>query len=580
MSDFGKGDIAMARSPITSKRSPFCLLGWFLALLAATEVHAGEGVLLETAPPRPVRIPAEFEPMQAVIVDWQMIEGGDIYRYIAEDVKLILPYNSDGMYQDMQTKLPTYGVNMVNCEFYIAQWTNTPRDFLPWPMFINRNKPALIHNEGDVPEYFWEQGHPIYDSGLPVQGGDFMTDGQGTAVSFHWIVDFYAMLYEGTDYPLMDRVLDYWGVHTYHIIPNPETKGVKIPPHIDCQAKFLSPDTILVLRYPSSNPLSEYTEAAAAYLGRQISCYGTPYKVLRLDVQDKEPYINSLIVNRSVLVPIVGNDKDDGALATYRNAMPGYEVIGITNANKNRCLWAPFYALHCDTLGIADEQMLYIHHVPLLDRPPASDGFPIRAEIEAYSGTEFVDGTPVILWRTLSDANESWSTAAMARDTESGDHRYLAYIPAQPVGTTIQYYLEAKDASGRDETHPYIGPAQAHTFTVTTLGANVSAVSAKKGGTVEFYINAGAEGAQRSYRLAYSVTVDPNSTESPEAVLPETTVLTDFDGTLNGLGIGTARLTFPEPLASEWVGRQLRFSLEIGDQQITVPDTVSIQILE
>ncbi|MEN6576401.1 MAG: agmatine deiminase family protein [Phycisphaerales bacterium] len=558
----------------------FHLCGLFLILLAATATaQTGEGLLLTTVPPQPVRIPAEFEPMQAVIVDWRMIESGDIYKCIAEDVKLILPYDSDGRYKEMQTLLPTYGVNMDNCEFYSVKMMGTPRDFLPWFMFINRSQPAFIHNDGTVPEYFWEQGYPIYDSGLPVQGGDFMTDGQGTAISFPWIVDLYAMLYEGTDYPLMDRVLDYWGIHTYHIISNPEIKGVTIPPHIDCLAKFLSPDTILVLRYPSSNPLCERTEAAAAYFGRQISCYGTPYKVLRLDVQDEEPYINSLIVNRRVLVPIVGEDTDDGALAIYRNAMPGYEVIGITNAHKDRSLWEPFYALHCDTMGIADEQMLYIHHIPLLDRPPAAEGFPIRAEIEAYSGTEFVDGTPIVLWRTEPDANEStasWNTAAMAQDTESGDHRYLACIPAQPVGTVIQYYLEAKDASGRDETHPYIGPAQAHTFTVTTLGANVSAVSAKKGGTVELYINTGANHAQQGYRLAYSVIADANATE----VLPETTVLTGFEGTLDDLGIGAARLTFPEPLASEWVGRSLRFSLELDDQRSAVPDTVSIRVLE
>ena len=168
----------------------------------------------------------------------------------------------------------------------------------------------------------------------------------------------------------------------------------------------------------------------------------------------------------------------------------------------------------------------------------------------------------------------------MARDPESGDHRYLAYIPAQPVGTVVQYYLQAKDASGRDETHPYVGRAQAHTFTVTTLGAGVSAVSACRGGTIEFYINAGVDKAQRPYRLACSVSADPNSPEAPDTALPDTAVLTGFDGTLDDSGIGMARLTFPEPLASEWVGRTLRFSLELADPSGALPDTVSIQILE
>ncbi|MEN6576399.1 MAG: agmatine deiminase family protein [Phycisphaerales bacterium] len=557
--------------------------GLFLILLAAAATaQTDNGVLLDAVPPKPVRVPAEFEPMQAVIVDWNMIRNADFYRYITEDVRLIQLYNSADMYEQMQTELPTYGVDMNNCEFCeVSSLPYTPRDATPWFMFVEYSKPAFVFNERGTPPYGLEQGYTVYSNSLAIQGGDFMTDGQGTAVSFEFVANIYTEL--GGNF--MERARDYWGIDTYHLISNPDTKGVTVPPHIDCLAKFLSPDTILVVRYPSSNALYERTEAAATYFNRQISCYGTPYKVLRLDARNQgDPYINSLIVNRRVFVPVEDSDADAGALATYRAAMPGYEVIGVNNYDsRDRSLWWTFWALHCDTMGIADEQMLYIHHVPLLDRPPASEGFPIRAEIAAFSGTEFVDGTPIVLWRAVADANESadsWNMAVMTPDVEAGDHRYLGYIPSQPVGTVIQYYIEARDASGRDETHPYIGQAQAHTFTVTTLGANVSAVSAKKGGTVEFYINTGADHAQQAYRLAYSVTADPNSTESPGAVLPETTVLTGFDGTLDDLGIGAARLTFPESLASEWVGRSVRFSLELDDQQSAVPDTVSIQILE
>jgi len=579
----------MSRFPLISRLPMSFLYTLLLPMLVATMPARADDVVLTDAPPKPVRIPAEFEPMQAVVVDWNMMRNADFYRYIAEDVRLILLYNSADMYEQIRTELPTYGVDMNNCDLYeVSNLPYTPRDFIPWFEFVDYNKPAFVFNEGGTPVFGVAQGYTVYNGSLALQGGDFMTDGQGTAVSFlEWITTWHTAM--GIDFRA--RVQDYWGIDTYHLISNPEIepvgkKKVQIPPHIDCLAKFLSPDTIMILRYPSSNIFYERTEAAATYLSRQVSCYGTPYKVLRLDVQSQgDPYINSLIVNRRVFVPIVdadaGFDEDASALAAYRAAMPGYEVIGIDNYDSSGyCMWMTFWALHCDTMGIADEQMLYIHHIPLLDRPPASAGFPIRAEIAAFSGTEFVDGTPVILWRTLSDANESWSTVAMTRDTEAGDHQYLAYIPGQPVGTVVQYYIEAKDASGRDETHPYIGPAQAHTFTATTLGANVSAVSAKKGGTVEFYINTGADHAQQAYRLAYSVTADPSSTESPGAVLPETTVLTGFDGALDDLGIAVARLAFPEPLASEWVGSKLCFSLELVGSQNVPGDTVSIHILD
>ncbi len=327
-------------------------------------------------------------------------------------------------------------------------------------------------------------------------------------------------------------------------------------------------------------------ERIAAYFSRQISCYGIPYHVVRVDSPNKEPYINSLIVNRRVFVPIMDREADAKALATYGEAMPGYEVIGVRDAPAGATSrWASFTALHCMTMGIADEQMLYIEHMPLLDRPPASQGFPIRAKIVAHSETEFVEGTPVVLWRTVTDAHEaqlpeSWNSLPMSRQSELEEHQYLAYIPAQPVGTVIQYYLRAKDASGRDETHPYIGKPQAHIFTVTALGANVSAVSAQRGGTIEIYVNAGVDNARQNYHLAYSLSAGSEPAESPHAALPDTTVFTGFDGQLDNVGIGVARMIIAGPLAFDWVGTTIRLSLELPDQQNAVVNTVCVQILE
>ena len=254
------------------------------------------------------------------------------------------------------------------------------------------------------------------------------------------------------------------------------------------------------------------SEETAAYFRRQVSCYGTPYKVARVDVPNQQPYINSLIVNHRIFLPTSGGESDAPAIASYEAAMPGYEVLGILNhfEGDDRMLWGSFHALHCGTMGIADEQMLYIEHVPVLDRPATAKGFPIRARIITHSRKGFVDGTPLVWWRTVAGANVAqgedansvaWNSVAMGRAPEFGDHQYLAHIPTQAVGAKIQYYLQAKDASGRDETHPYIGAPQAHAFAVTTVGASVSAVSAARGGTVEIYMNAGTDNARRGYDL-------------------------------------------------------------------------------
>ncbi len=581
----------MDHTHITSKRLPLPLLGLFVALLfVAQRVRAGSGLLLDTPPAKPIRIPAEFEPMQAVIAS-PGVESGDLYRYLAEDLRLIVLYSADNIYDSAQRHFRASGVNMDNCEFYRTSYVPIERDGLPWFMFTDHNEPAFVFNQREtdqwpIPQYGLQQGYPVYRSGLGVEGGHFMTDGQGTAVS----LDNVALDHADMGDEFMERVCDFWGIHTYHFIANVGGDHHEYM-HIDCLAKFLAPDTIMVAQVPPSDSYYERSERAVAYFRRQVSCYGTPYRIVRVDAPNQEPYINSLIVNRRIFVPIMDRDADANALASYEAAMPGYEVIGITNPIPGPpwSFWAPFIALHCITMGIPDEQMLYIQHVPLLDRPPAAQGFPIAAKIVAHSRTEFVDNTPAVRWRALTDANEpqpetesstAWNTEPMARAPELGDHQYLAYIPAQPVGTVIQYYLRATDASGRDETHPLIGVPQAHTFTVTTLGTNVSAVSVQRGGTIEIYMNAGLDNAQQSYHLAYTLCADPNLPDGPQVALPDTTVLAGFDGTLDEFGAGTASMTLSGPLTSDCVGRPLRFSVELADQQSTVPDTACVQILE
>ncbi len=574
----------MVHFHIVSKCPTFYLLGLFAVLPTMVgSARAAEDPLLTTPPPQPLRIPAEFEPMQAVVVSWKMVHGKDLYKYLAEDVKLILFWDTPARYQKMQSDLTQWGVNMNNCVFYqdSSGYGMVPRDDMPWFLFTDQSVAAFVFNlaldKWRVPAYGLQQGYAVYRSSLSAQGGNFMTDGQGTAVSADPSSDFHMQWCSDA---FLGQVWDYWGIHTYHWVSYPHTIG-----HIDCLAKFLSPDTILVARPPETQSRRKASDEAVAYFGRQVSCYGTPYHVtcVDLDPDAEEPYINSLIVNRRVFVPILNHAATDAAaLASYRAAMPGYEVIGIPNVIvKNISGWTSWSALHCDTMGIADEQMLYLQHVPLLDRPPDAHGFPITAQIVAHSGKEFVEDTPVVLWRASTQADQAeswgtWNTTALSPAPALGKDRYLAYIPCQTVGTAMQYYLQAKDASGRNEKHPYIGEPQAHTFRVTALGANVSAVSAQRGGTIEIYMNAGAANAGQMYRLTYSVAADSQTTDT----LPDTTVCTGFTGTLDSSGIGAARMTIAGPLTSTWVGAVMSFSLELGSEPNVTPDTVRVQILD
>jgi hypothetical protein len=403
-----------------------------------------------------------------------------------------------------------------------------------------------------------------------------MTDGHGFGVSTDLVwKDNPGVLHE----EIYQKIHDFLGVHTYHVMPYPMNGFVR---HVDCFAKYLSPDKILVLEVPPSHPRYTHVEDAVDYLENQISCYGTPYEVVRVYTPSGEPYTNSLILNHKVLVPVTGSSWDDEALASYEAAMPGYEVLGFTGS------WWTEDALHCRTMGITDKAMLYIHHIPLLDRPPTAQGFPIEAEIIAYSGQAFTGGTPEVLWKT----NGNWNSVAMTH--VAGDD-YLAFIPIQTVGSDVQYYIHAEDGSGRSENHPYIGALDAHRFKVTHFGSDISALSANSGGVVDFCLNAGTANGDRDYFVLGSLSGTEPGTQLPGGLtLPlnwdlfthltysfaNTPLFADFSGKLDNDGVGTAQFNTQGPMPREIEGAIFNFAFILYKPFDFVSEAVAIQVVD
>jgi len=274
-----------------------------------------------------------------------------------------------------------------------------------------------------------------------------MCDGHGIAVSTDLTWEENPGKTHQQIYALMQS---YLGIDTYHVIPDALGEYIK---HIDCTAKFLAPDKVMVIEVPPSAGNYTELEAQAAWFAATPSIYGWPYQVYRVYCPNGQPYVNSLILNDKVLMPVTGSSWDDDAIASYQAALPGYEVLGFTGS------WASTDALHCRTMGITDSGMLYVHHTPLKGQVvPGPAGFAVEAEVIAYSGQGFVNNTPKLYWKTTG----SWSSAQM---TAAGGDVFEAAIPVQPDGTAIYYYINAQDGSGRSENHPYMGAAAAHTFT-------------------------------------------------------------------------------------------------------------------
>jgi len=416
----------------------------------------GIGFQPTDAPPLPVRQAAEFETMQGVLVRYPFGISYAIIAEMSEDVEVVTIVASTSQQNYVHTQYTNNGVNTDNCSYLIAPtdsyWT---RDYGPWFIFNGDDEQGIvdvIYNRprpGDdaIPtKYGLDQGIPVYAMDLITAGGNYMTDGQGISVSTDLLWDENP---SKTPAQIDELVEDYLGIHTYHVVPDVLGEYIE---HIDCWGKFLSPNTIMIIEVPTNHSQYDEIEDAVDYFQNEISCYGTPYNVVRVYTPNGQPYVNSLILNDKVLVPISNSSWDDEAIASYEEAMPGYEVLGFTGG------WYTTDALHCRAKGIVDRYMLYISHTPLEDSSPSGQGFLVEAEVFPYSGEVLINNTPAVYWY----AESSWHSVEM---DYAGGYAYEAYIPSYSPGTVIQYFIHAEDASGRIENHPLIGPEGAHSFT-------------------------------------------------------------------------------------------------------------------
>ncbi|GAI72634.1 unnamed protein product, partial [marine sediment metagenome] len=315
----------------------------------------------------------------------------------------------------------------------------------------NRPRP----NDNAIPSaYASDQGLPLYEMPLTHTGGNYMTDGQGIAIS----TDLLETENPGLSHSEIEQIAsNYLGINTYHMVPDVNGEYIE---HIDCWAKYLSPDVIMIREVPSDHSQYDEIEAAVDYFELQTSCYGTPYEIVRVYTPNNEPYTNSLILNDKVLVPIKNSEWDDEAIDAYENAMPGYEVLEFTGT------WQSTDALHCRAKGIVDRYMLYIEHTPLTNQEYNPDGYEIQAKIISYSEENIISDDTRLYWKV---ENGSWNYEILQ---SIGSDYYTATIPDQEVNVTIYYYFHAKDNSGREENHPYIGAFDAHMFSVVGENPN------------------------------------------------------------------------------------------------------------
>ncbi len=425
-----------------------------------------------TAPPvGGTRNIAEFERNQGVIVSYPGYWGIplSLIEELAEDVTVYVICESSNQ-SSVSSELNSAGVNMTNIEFVDAPLdSHWARDYSPWFIeFGPDNEVGIVdfpynrprYDDNEIPKVFGTYfGLDVYGMDLEHTGGNYMTDGMGISASCDLVYEENPGLSESE---VSDLAADFLGADEYLLVQDPLDDYIE---HIDCWGKFLDVDKMLVASVPSSDYRYADFEVMADYWENRTTPYGNNYQVFRTAwVVDGNAYTNSLIMNDKVLVPFNTGSEGDynaAAAAVYEEAMPGYEIVGITYNG-----WASTDALHCRTHEVPDMEMLRVLHYPRLGTVEFEEQYVFSAEVYVFNNAASVNSVELfysIDGGAFQSVDMSWVSG----------NEYSVTIDAFNEEETISYYIKAVDSNTKTETHPFIGEPDPHVFTIESSTQNV-----------------------------------------------------------------------------------------------------------
>jgi len=293
----------------------------------------------------------------------------------------------------------------------------------------------------------------IQDLPLYWTGGNFMTDGYGMGFSTELMVNENNI----EENEFINIVEEYLNIDNYHIFENPNVASIQ---HIDCLAKLVNSETIIIKQVPESSPEYECMEDFAQSFYELNTFYHRPFKIHRIlcpeintwwgEVNPVAAYTNSLILNNKVLVPQYGIPEDSQALQVYQEAMPGYDVIGFDGALNNP--WYSEDALHCRTMGVFDPSMMHISHKSIRSEELINNET-IYIEVEIIDYSNFNTNSVILHWKYSA---EDGPFGEVALNLES-DNIYIGIFPALNSNSLIEYFITATNISGDINSHPNAG---------------------------------------------------------------------------------------------------------------------------
>ncbi|MFO7660819.1 MAG: agmatine deiminase family protein, partial [Candidatus Cloacimonadaceae bacterium] len=419
----------------------------------------GSGYIPQGEFPEGPRFVAEWEPAKGAIVRYPL---GLPYTLLANisATDLLYVIVTTANQSTCNTALSGNGVNMTNVRYINAAsdsyWT---RDYGPWTIFESDNSMKIVDftynrprpNDDAIPTVVADYlgiGH--YDMPITHTGGNIMTDGMGKAMSTELVLDENTSLSQAQ---INTMFTNYLGVTEYQLYEDPNNTYID---HIDCWAKLLDVDKVMIRSVPVSHVQYSAIEAVVATWQTKTTSYGTPYRIYRVYTPNDEPYSNAFILNKKIYVPQMGNANDTAALTAYQNAMPGYTILGYAYAS-----FESTDAIHCRANTVFDDQMIALQHVPPASMI-ANHTVTITAEITHTNALN--PAQTFVAWKHTPTADWQYTSLTLsARDT------WTASVPTPGYGETLYYWLKGTDVSGKNTTLPLCAGSDPFTLVANVL---------------------------------------------------------------------------------------------------------------
>jgi len=341
-----------------------------------------------------LRLPAEWEPQDAILLAWPHINTGwrdrldeleQLYEALVSvicdfaDVIIAAP---ESQIEDVRLRLESMEIPLEYVYFYALDTNDTwVRDFGPITIQTDTGMKLLDFKfnawgskytfdlDDQVSRKMFESGafpSAEFESvNFVLEGGSIESDGEGTLLTTSSCLLNKNRNSHLNKSDIENRLKELFGAQKVNWLDSGYLAGDDTDGHVDVLARICPNNTII---YTACDDESDEHFSSLKRMEQELkeltNANGQAYRLLPLpwpgahlsDADERMPatYANFLIVNEAVLVPIYNALSDEDALEVVSQAFPGYEIFGIPCLS----LIERGGSLHCITMQLPEGVLL------------------------------------------------------------------------------------------------------------------------------------------------------------------------------------------------------------------------------